>query len=157
MQNVDPSPPESPPSSQTPRGQYEFTHEQNGVIGKLASRMRLAGIVQIVFGALQLLGNCSLSAGEGNLKFSSTGSPVYLVLIVSGAIMIAASMSFKRIVDTEGRDISHLMDALGRFSTSVLVQLVAYIILGLLLILAIIAIIVLLLFFAAVLGSILTP
>lgn len=157
MQNVDPESPASVPSSQSGRGQYEFTQEQNRVIGKLASHMRLAGIIQIVFGALQLVGNCSLSAGEGNLKFSSTGSPVYLVLIVSGAIMIAASVSFKRIVDTEGRDISHLMDALGRFSTSILVQLIAYILLGLLLILAILAIIVLLLFFAAALGSILAP
>lgn len=146
------APPVQPPA---PQGQYEFTADQNVVIGKLASRMRLAGIVQVVFGALQLVGNCGMSTGEGSMKFSSTASPIYLVLIVAGALLIAASVSFKRIVDTEGRDISHLMEALGRFSTSILVQLIAYIILGLLLLLALIFLIVALVFFAALLGSLL--
>jgi hypothetical protein len=146
------APPQAPAA---PLGQYEFTADQNVVIGKLASRMRLAGIIQIVFGALQLVGNCGMSTGEGSLKFSSTASPIYLALIVVGALMIAASISFRRIVDTEGRDISHLMEALGRFSTSIIVQLITYIILGLLLLLAIVVLIVVLLFFAAFLGSIL--
>ena len=155
MQNIDPvetSAPVVPPL----QGQYEFTDDQNQVIGRLASRMKLAGIVQIVFGALQLVGNCSMSAGGGSLKFSSMGSPIYLALIVTGALLVAASVSFKRIVTTQGRDISHLMEALSRFSTSILVQLITYLILGLLLVLAIVVVVLLLVFMAAALGSLLS-
>lgn len=142
-----------PAQPAAPQGQYEFTEAQNRVIAKLASRMRLAGVIQIVFGSLQLLGNCGLSTGEGSLKLSSSASPVYLALVVAGAILIAAAASFRRIVDTEGKDITHLMEALSRLSTSILVQLITYAVLGLLLVLAIVALIVILLFFAAALGS----
>jgi len=155
MQNID-APVSHQPAVPPLQGQYEFTEDQNKVIGKLASRMKAAGIVQIVFGGLQLVGNCSISAGGGSLKFSSLGSPIYLALIVAGALLVAASISFQRIVTTQGRDISHLMEALSRFSTSILVQLIAFIILGLLLVLAIVLVIVLLLFMAAALQSLLS-
>lgn len=139
--------------SNTQPGQYEFTDAQNVVIGKLASRMMLAGVLQIVFGALQLVGNCGLATGEGSVKVSTTGSPIYLTLIVTGALLIAASVSFKRIVDTQGRDISHLMDALGRLSTSILVQLISFIVLAVVLLLLILLLIAALVFFASLIGS----
>jgi len=153
MQNLDPIQPLPPPVPQS--AGYEFTGEQNAIVGKLASRMRLAGIAQIVFGALQLLGNCGIAAGGGSFKLNTTSSPVYLALIVSGAFLIASASAFQKIVTTEGSDIGHLMNAIRHFSRSLMVQLVTYAVLAVLILLMVVLMALVLALFAAALTSLL--
>src|SRR5512141_649437 len=106
--NIPPVQPlQAPPA--LPAVEYEFTPAQNEVVAKLSSRMRIAGIVQVAFGALQLLGNCSILASGGSFKAQSTSSPVFIALMIAGGFLIASASAFQRIVTTEGSDIQHLM------------------------------------------------
>src|SRR5947209_2048468 len=84
--------------------EYEFTAEQNRLIGDLAGKMRFVGLFLILGGALQCL---TLFAGLLGGFFSG------LVYIFLGVWTRGAAASFRQIVDTQGADVSHLMAALG--------------------------------------------
>lgn len=47
------------PSDPTPSGEYEFSDAQNQIIGSLARKMGLVGMVMIFFGALQMINGVS--------------------------------------------------------------------------------------------------
>jgi hypothetical protein len=87
-----------------PGPQYEFTVEQNRVIGDLAGKMRFVGLFLILGGVLECL-----SVLRGDLGHLIAG----VVFILFGVWTRGAAGSFRKIVDTEGRDITHLMRALG--------------------------------------------
>jgi len=152
MQNL---PTTSPVQGAPGAGAYEFTDAQNKVLDRLASRMLWAGIIQIVFGALQLVGNCSIQSGGGKFSISATSGPFYIVLIIVGAMLVSASRSFKRVVTTQGDDIKHLMAAFSSLSRAALVEIISFIIIGIFALLLIILLIVLLVFLAAVFKSLL--
>jgi hypothetical protein len=117
---------------------YEFTPEQNDLIGDLAKKMRLVGLISVVLGVLNLLSailllvfifqdkipaNVVASIPEDARKelpptnylwgFVIQGAASGLILLLIGIWTRASAASFQLIVDTTGRDISHLMDALG--------------------------------------------
>jgi len=103
-----------PPSK--PTG-YEFTPSQEQQIGTLATYMRIVGIISIVFALLQLV-----------VAFMGRGSPLAAVLeaavgIVVGTLTISIAGRFRQITETRGRDIAHLMDALGGMRLMYLIQL----------------------------------
>jgi hypothetical protein len=117
---------------------YEFTKEQNDLIGSLAGKMRLVGLVNVVIGVLYLLGAVLLLVyifqdrlpdeviqkipDEVRVQLKS---PRYqwgiaiqtavagLIFLMIGVWTRSAAASFQEIVATTGRDISHLMNALG--------------------------------------------
>jgi hypothetical protein len=92
--------------SETPlTRQFEFSPEQNAVIGDLARKMRLVGFVALFCGILTPLLILLLS---GNLTLSLS----WLLYILVGSWMLASSRAFRDIVETQGRDITHLMSAL---------------------------------------------
>jgi hypothetical protein len=116
---------------------HEFTGEQNDLIGRLANKMSLVGLVSVVFGVLYLLSAVLLLAFIFQDKLpaevasripddvrSRVPSTNYLwgVLIqtlLAGVIFLAigvwtrsSAASFREIVTTTGRDITHLMGAL---------------------------------------------
>lgn len=140
------------PQARTQPG-YEFTDAQNAVVGRLAKRMLWAGIIQIVFGAMQLVGNCSVQAGEGKFSISSTSGPFYIVIIIVGAMLVSASRSFRRIVTTQGNDIQHLMAAFTSLSRAALVEIISFIIIGIFALLLIALLVVLMVFLAAALQA----
>lgn len=148
-------PPIQPLPAPAPSGEYEFTEAQNAVIDRLASRMLWAGVVQIVFGAMQLVGNCTISTANG-LKFTSTSSPFYIAIIVIGSLLVASSKAFRRIVRTQGNDIAHLMTALNHLSKAVFAELVTFIVLAVLMVLMILLLIVALLIFASLLKALMS-
>ena len=94
--------------------EYEFTALQNDQIKVLASRMRFVGVFMIVVGIMvALMGLLSLITGLRAIPVFLTdlvGAAVYLLI---GTWTFNASASFKNIVQTETRDIEHLMNALG--------------------------------------------
>ena len=104
-------------------GQYEFTAQENAVIDKLAGRLTVAGIMQIVFGGLQLLGGWAFG-----LPGYFVGLPGALALIVIGALFVSAAGSFRSVTQTRGYDIQHMMGALGKLQTAATVQIIAYIV-----------------------------
>lgn len=132
---------------------YEFTESQNAVLGRLAKRMFWAGLIQIVFGALQLVGNCSVESGGGKFSVSATSGPFYIVLIIVGAMLVSASRSFKRVVTTQGNDIEHLLDAFRSLSRAAMVEIIAFLIIGFFVVIAIVLVIVLLAFLKSMLSG----
>ena len=116
---------------------HEFTGEQNEVIGRLASKMSVVGLVSVVFGVLYLLSAVLLLAcifqdkmpadvvskipDDVRSKVPSTNYlwGVLIQTVLAGVIFLmigvwtrSSAASFQEIVSTTGRDISHLMNAL---------------------------------------------
>ena len=131
-----------------PAREYEFTPEQNNLIGALAGRMRGVGLFLIVLALLNLLltvlvvaviyraklpqdyvdkvvktvGDAAKTDVQKELAnlppdkhlwgiaiFSAVNFLIYLLV---GVWTRQAAGSFRKIVDTQGNDISHLMSAL---------------------------------------------
>jgi hypothetical protein len=104
-----------PPSPQfqvqpQPQPPYEFTPAQDLIIRALAGKMKFVGVFYIV--ASFFVGLAGLVA----LFFSPPIGVLYLVLLAPelliGIWTINAAQSFKLVVETQGRDIPHLMSAL---------------------------------------------
>jgi len=120
--------------------QYEFSVEQNALIGSLARKMGWVGLFFTVVGLLNLLvtGLLVLAIYRNQLPadwlsqlppearsqmhtlppsnqlwgFALNAGISGLVYLLIGIWTQTAAGSFRRIVDTQGRDISHLMHAL---------------------------------------------
>ena len=131
-----------------PAREYEFSPEQNSLIGALAARMRTVGLFLLILALLNLLFTLVVVAviyraklpqdyvdtvmkkvGEatktdvqkelanlppdkhlwGIAIFSAVNFLIYLLV---GVWTRQAAGSFRKIVDTQGNDISHLMSAL---------------------------------------------
>jgi hypothetical protein len=102
---------------------YEFTADQNQLIGTLAKRMKFVAIFLIVLGAIVAVsGLFTLSRGGIIYIFMAA---LYLII---GIWTIRAANSFKLIVDTEASDISHLMNALNELKKLYTLQYVLMII-----------------------------
>jgi hypothetical protein len=87
--------------------QYEFTADQNRVIADLAKKMRLVGIVLQVFGVLGTIAGLLLITRNG------VGTLIQgVVSLFLGIWTVRAADAFRRIVTTQGQDISNLMAAL---------------------------------------------
>lgn len=129
--------------SASPR-QYEFSQDQNALIGSLASKMRFVGLFFAVMGVLNLViavmvlvaiyrervpqswveqlpaeakkqveEQRSKLPGNDNLwGVALNTAAVGLFYLLIGIWTRSAGGEFQKIVDTAGRDISHLMSAL---------------------------------------------
>jgi hypothetical protein len=95
--------------------EYEFDDFQNIVVGKLATRLKWLGYAVVVFMATQaLLAIAVVSHNPGKLL------EVMITSIFTGcfaALMLSASRSFSKITKTQGEDMTHLIDALGKLSS----------------------------------------
>src|SRR5262245_45023225 len=120
------------------RTRYEFTTEQNELIGDLARKMKLVGLIGVVLGILNLLSALLLLVfvfqdrlpadvlqripEDVRRQMPPTGylwgyllqaAVIGLIFLLIGVWTRSSASSFRQVVDTTGRDISHLMDALG--------------------------------------------
>ena len=116
---------------------HEFTGEQNDLIGRLAHKMSVVGLVSILFGLLYFVSSALLLAcifqdrlpadvasripDEVRSQVPSTNYlwGVFAQTMLAGIIFLligvwtrSAATSFQEIVTTTGRDIGHLMSAL---------------------------------------------
>lgn len=95
--------------------EYEFSDQQNELVGALATKMTFVGTMMIVFGVLlDVLGLVSITI----LHLAPT-SGAAITNVVAGAALLCvgfwtrgAALGFQKIVDTEGSDVSNLMSAL---------------------------------------------
>jgi hypothetical protein len=94
----------SPAGTKTAEPQYEFKPHENKIIGDLASKMHFVGLFWLAVGMLIIgIGVWAHDAGP-----IITGT----LACVIGLWTQRSSVSFKDVVYTEGRDISHLIAAL---------------------------------------------
>ena len=114
-------------SPMNPASEYEFSNVQNGVIGELASKMRFAGLMGMVFGVL--LAATSLAP----VVLARTLSGInWANLVAGGASLVigvwtrGAAGHFQNIVDTEGNDIGNLMTALDELRRAYAIQRVVF-------------------------------
>ncbi len=90
--------------------QYEFGHYENNVFGDVARWMTIAAVVNA-------LGPLTPLHGDGALG-------TVLTLVVSALLLMGAS-AFRRVVSTQGNDVTHLMEALDRLTTVLTLRSVA--------------------------------
>lgn len=129
-QNFAPNPypqPGGPPGGFAPApsyGNYEFNEYENSVIDKTASRVKLWGIVSIVIGAFQILSSCGMFA-RADL---ATNLPVGIVGIVVGVTFLGAGNALKAVVQTQGNDLMHMMQALEKMSSAFMIQMICLVV-----------------------------
>lgn len=109
-------PPLGTPGYQS-KPQFEFTPEQNEIMAALSRRMRLVGLVSVVFGILGITVGLAafLRAGLAGVHEGSSGAGATIQGIVNlllGVWLARSATSFRKIATTQGQDINHLMEAL---------------------------------------------
>jgi hypothetical protein len=95
---------------------YEFNDSENRVFADIAAKMRAVGFIGIFFGSLNVVLNIFyLSQTKESRAISQALAGIiqggFLVLI--GTWTRNAGSSFRQIVDSRGKDINNLMDAMG--------------------------------------------
>ncbi len=106
-------------------GSYEFNQLENGVIGRLGGRARTWGVCSIVIGAIMLILGVVVMIAVGNDMGLAVGSVVAIAALqpmVSGGFYLAAGTAFNNVVNTQGNDIPHMMDAMRKLTNAVRIE-----------------------------------
>jgi hypothetical protein len=111
------------PGYQLPGG-YEFGETENRVIAAAATWTLILGIITI----LQAVGN--LFGEKSNFINAGLNATI-------GAFMIGSSMAFRKVVNTQGNDVAHLIEALDKFSTVLIIRIICLILVGVVLLLGV--------------------
>lgn len=97
-----------------PAARYEFSGEDDAAIGRLALRMRSVGTWLELYGAFLIIKfGFQLFATRGLLLVLPWDLITGVLLIILGNRTRHSAHGFRNIVLTEGRDIGHLMNAIG--------------------------------------------
>jgi hypothetical protein len=88
--------------------EYEFTAEENRLIGQVRRKLVQIAILFLVLGALQLIGSFLLTDPAG--RWISVGSA--LLLLALGWLFSRPLDNFRRIISTEGQDIREVVTAI---------------------------------------------
>jgi hypothetical protein len=105
-------------------GSYEFNDLENQIIDKTAARAKLWGIFSTTLGVLQLFGSCGAIASPMMAGYFPAG----VIAIIIGVTFIGVSNSLKMVVQTQGNDVGHMMQALQKMGSAFLVQIVCTVI-----------------------------
>jgi hypothetical protein len=94
---------------------YEFNDSENRIFADVAAKMRAVGFISIFFGSLGAVISIFLLS---QTKEPRATNQAILGIIQGGYFLLIgtwtsnAGASFKQIVDSKGKDISNLMDAM---------------------------------------------
>jgi hypothetical protein len=105
-------------------GNYEFNDLENQIIDKTAQRAKLWGIISTVVGALQCLASCGAVANPTMASNLPTG----IIAVVVGVTFMGVGNSLKMVVQTQGNDLMHMMQALQKMGSAFMVQIICAII-----------------------------
>jgi hypothetical protein len=105
-------------------GNYEFNEYENSIIDKCAARAKLWGIISTTIGALQVMGSCGMIASPSLATYLPSG----IVAIVVGVTFIGAGNSLKSVVQTQGNDMMHMMQAFQKMSTAFIIEIICAIV-----------------------------
>jgi hypothetical protein len=104
------------PSPGSPSDQYEFTSRQNAVIGPLSRDMVWVAVPLVLVGVLYgiaLIVTVVKAFRDPHLFLEAALIGLAMLFYLAlGVWTSRAARSFKQIVTTQGRDVTHLMDAL---------------------------------------------
>jgi hypothetical protein len=90
--------------------QYEFTEEQNRVIGDLGSTMGMVGMISMALGAvIGAVGVFQIISGFLVVGLADLAQG--LAFFLTGIWLRGAARGFQLVANTRGQDISHLMSA----------------------------------------------
>jgi hypothetical protein len=103
------APPGSPGYELTAAPEHEFGGPENEVIATTAKWARTLGVVMLVYSGLSLFG-CGI---QNTVAYVAFGIPLMM-----------ASSALQRVVDTRGRDVSTLMQAMQSLGTAFLVRII---------------------------------
>lgn len=92
---------------------YEFNDKQNHLFKLLYTRMQFVGITFVLIGMVNaiLLALVAAEMLEFTLRFHVLSIIFSVFMIVTGILLVRASHSFKKIIQTQGNDIDLLMNA----------------------------------------------
>ncbi len=101
---------------------YEFTQQENSVIGTTAKYAKWWGWISLVVGVIMtVVAFATFTQGaEAGLDALLQGVPAVIV----GAFFIKTAKALQLVVDTEGDDISHMMTAVKSLGSAFQIQLV---------------------------------
>ncbi len=105
-------------------GNYEFNDQENAIIAKAAGRARLWGIISIIIGALYTISGFFFFLSPGLLTNFASG----IKDIIVGIVFLGVAGSLTSVVQTQGNDVQHMMQALDKLSTSLMVQIIVTIV-----------------------------
>ena len=88
--------------------QYEFTADQNRTLEQLAKRMKSVAAFLFIFGGIIGIEVLRQALVGANFLFTAGMAAIYILM---GIWVSRAGKSYQSIVQTEGRDIDHLMSA----------------------------------------------
>lgn len=89
---------------------YEFNPEQGRLIGDLGQSMRVVGLIVLAYSLVGIIMMALLAWNSGMLAIDL--NPILGLLVGSWAI--GGGRSFESVARTQGNDMGHLMDALGK-------------------------------------------
>jgi len=98
-----------------PRG-YEFDAEENRRIARTAGLARTWGIISLVIGGLALLG---MMAQFNLLNLIQAATAVAI-----GIVFLNVGKAFMKVVQTEGDDITHILDGVQELGTAFQIQII---------------------------------
>src|SRR5208337_3816647 len=90
--------------------QYEFSYSENSIIGNLGSKMSFVGLFMLGIGLFLFASVIIRWVQSHHLEVALLF--LTLLLIVVGIWTHRAGREFRRVAETQGKDISHLMGAL---------------------------------------------
>jgi hypothetical protein len=91
--------------------QYEFTPEQNKIIGHVALRCIVNAVLLALLGLVGLVG-AIMSWGNATPFLSIVGMLYGIVFITIGVTFFRPADNFRRVTTTEGNDITEIMTGL---------------------------------------------
>ena len=119
--------------------EYEFSQEENVVVGTLAKRVAWVGLLMVAWFVILLINIVTSAFTASEWAIIDVVDAVDCILfIIMGITLYRPTDNLKRIVSTEGQDISELMTAFGEINAglrAVVILLVLHFILMLLAIL----------------------
>ena len=99
------------PIAHADSSQYEFNYSENSIIGNLGSKMSFVGLFMLGIGLFLFVSVIIRWVKSSHLEVALLF--LSLLFIVVGIWTHRAGREFRRVADTQGKDISHLMGALG--------------------------------------------
>lgn len=134
--------PPGPPQHAAPMpsgGRYEFSPHENQTISKTGKRSTVWGVIALVSGALLLGGLVPLFMMRGELVAQGLDANWVTVLVVAiaplafvnlaiGGMYIGAGKALAKVVDTQGNDIDHMLQGLGKLGNAFMIEVITTIV-----------------------------
>ncbi len=106
-------------SDKTPEN-YEFNSSENLTIERTARFVRAFGVISAILGVLASL-DIALSLSANSARAAEL--PQSLAAIIVGVIFVRVAGALQLVVNTEGNDVQHMMEAIKKLGDAFLIQL----------------------------------